>query len=198
MPEKAIAPTPPWVSGRVLQAAQTGDRRAIETLLDASHAHVRRFARTLCVTPEDAEEAAQEALIVLYRKVGTLRAAAALASWMFQIVRNECIRRSRVTFHRPPPSGSVEVSAEEAALVRLEFERIVAAVADLPAEQRSVLVLRDIQGLSGTATARALGLSKAAMKSRLHRGREALRAGLAARPQRAPAANGGDGAHRDA
>lgn len=198
MPEKAIAPTPPWVSGRVLQAAQTGDRRAIETLLDASHAHVRRFARTLCVTPEDAEEAAQEALIVLYRKVGTLRAAAALASWMFQIVRNECIRRSRVTFHRPPPSGSVEVSAEEAALARLEFERIVAAVADLPAEQRSVLVLRDIQGLSGTATARALGLSKAAMKSRLHRGREALRAGLAARPQRAPAANGGDGAHRDA
>ncbi len=86
---------------RVVSAAQQGDPRAIATLLSGSHAHVRRFARTLCSTPEDAEDAAQEALIVLYRKIGTLRATAALASWMFQIVRNECIRRSRLAFHKP-------------------------------------------------------------------------------------------------
>ena len=47
-------------------------------------------------------------------------------------------------------------------------------------EQRAVLVLRDIQGLSGAATARELGLSRAAMKSRLHRGREQVRLGLSA------------------
>jgi RNA polymerase sigma-70 factor (ECF subfamily) len=142
--------------------------------------HVRRFARTLCSTPEDAEDAAQEALIVLYRKIGTLRASAALASWVFQIVRNECIRRSRITLRRPTAAVTVEPSAEDAALARMEVERIVQCISALPPEQRAVLVLRDIQGLSGAATAQSLGLSKAAMKSRLHRGREALRERLTA------------------
>ena len=169
-----------WPSEQVVHAAQRGDPRAIAVLLEGSHAHVRRFARTLCATPEDAEEAAQEALIVLYRKIGTLRVAAALASWMFQIVRNECIRRTRLTFHRPVPSAEAETSAEDAALARMEVERIVDCIAGLPPEQRAVLVLRDIQGLSGGATAQALGLSRAAMKSRLHRGREALRLRLSA------------------
>ena len=170
-----------WPGEQVVHAAQQGDPRAIAVLLEGSHAHVRRFARTLCATPEDAEEAAQEALIVLYRKIGTLRVAAALASWMFQIVRNECIRRTRLTLHRPVPSAAVETSAEDAALARLEVERIVDCIAGLPPEQRAVLVLRDIQGLSGGATAEALGLSRAAMKSRLHRGREALRLRLSTR-----------------
>ncbi len=169
-----------WPSEQVVHAAQQGDSRAIAVLLEGSHAHVRRFARTLCATPEDAEEAAQEALIVLYRKIGTLRVAAALASWMFQIVRNECIRRTRLTLHRPVPSAEAETSAEDAALARMEVERIVNCIAALPPEQRAVLVLRDIQGLSGGATAQALGLSRAAMKSRLHRGREALRLRLSA------------------
>jgi RNA polymerase sigma factor (sigma-70 family) len=169
-----------WPTERVVNAAQQGDPRAIATLLDGSHAHVRRFARTLCSTPEDAEDAAQEALIVLYRKIGTLRTVAALGSWMFQIVRNECIRRSRLTFHRPISGAMVESSAEDAALARLEMERIVDSIAGLPSEQRAVLVLRDIQGQSGAATAQALGLSRAAMKSRLYRGRETLRSALRA------------------
>jgi RNA polymerase sigma factor (sigma-70 family) len=174
------AHTRSWPAERVVSAAQRGDARAIATLVSGSHAHVQRFARTLCSTPEDAEDAAQEALIVLYRKIGTLRATAALASWMFQIVRNECIRRSRVALHRPISAAAVEPSAEDVALARLEIERIVDSIAGLPAEQRAVLVLRDIQGLSGSATAHELGLSRAAMKSRLHRGRETLRARLTA------------------
>jgi RNA polymerase sigma factor (sigma-70 family) len=169
-----------WPTEQVISAAQDGDPRAIATLVSGSHAHVQRFARTLCSTPEDAEDAAQEALIVLYRKIGTLRATAALASWMFRIVRNECIRRTRLTLRRPPSAATVEPSAEDAALARLEIERVVDSIATLPAEQRAVIVLRDIQGLSGAATAQALGLSRAAMKSRLHRGREAVRSGLGA------------------
>jgi len=163
-----------------VHAAQQGDPRAIAILVSGSHEHVKRFARTLCATPEDAEDAAQEALIILYRKIGTLRAAAALASWMFQIVRNECIRRTRLTLHKPASTAMSEPSAEDAALARLEIERIVKAVASLPAEQRAVVVLRDIQGLSGAATADALGVSRAAMKSRLHRGRETLHSRLTA------------------
>jgi hypothetical protein len=109
-----------WPTDQVVSAAQDGDPRAIATLVSGSHEHVRRFAHTLCSTPEDAT---QEALIVLYRKIGTLRATAALASWMFQIVRNECIRRSRLALRRPAPAGSVGPSAEEEALARLEMER---------------------------------------------------------------------------
>jgi RNA polymerase sigma factor (sigma-70 family) len=170
----------PWPTEQVVSAAQQGDSVAIATLLSGSHTHVRRFAHTLCSTPEDAEDATQEALIVLYRKIGTLRATAALGSWMFQIVRNECIRRSRLALRRSSQSAMVEPSAEDAALARLEIERIVDSIAGLPPEQRAVLVLRDIQGLSGAATARELSLSRAAMKSRLHRGREAVRLRLAA------------------
>jgi RNA polymerase sigma factor (sigma-70 family) len=162
-----------------VDAARRGDPGAIAALLSGSHAHVRRIARALCSTPEDAEEAAQEALIVLYRKIGTLRASAALSAWVFSIVRNECIRRGRIALRKPlPASGHSEPSAEDATLARLEMQQVVAAVAALPEEQRSVLVLRDIHGLSGTATAHTLGLSRAAMKSRLHRGRQALRSEL--------------------
>lgn len=169
-----------WPTEQVVSAAQQGDTRAIAALLSGSHAHVRRFAHTLCATPEDAEDAAQEALIVMYRKIGTLRATAALASWMFQIVRNECIRRTRVTLNRLVPVATAEPSAEDAALAHLEIERIVDSISKLPPEQRSVLVLRDIHGLSGAATAQTLGLSRAAMKSRLHRGRAVLRSELRA------------------
>lgn len=90
------------------------------------------------------------------------------------------IRRSRITLRRPVSTALVEASAEDTALARLEIERIVDSISALPADQRAVVVLRDIQGLSGAATARALNLSRAAMKSRLHRGRHALRSQLTA------------------
>jgi RNA polymerase sigma factor (sigma-70 family) len=99
---------------------------------------------------------------------------------MFQIVRNECIRRTRLALRRPISAAMTEPSAEDAALARLEMERIVDSIAGLPPDQRAVLVLRDIQGQSGAATAQALGLSRAAMKSRLHRGRETLHSRLTA------------------
>jgi RNA polymerase sigma factor (sigma-70 family) len=167
--------TSAWPSEQVIRAAQQGDPHAIATLVDGSHAHVKRFAQTVCSTPEDAEDATQEALIVLYRKIGTLRATAALASWMFRIVLNECIRRAQLIVHKPVSTDMAEPSAEDAALARMEMQRIVDCIAGLPDDQRAVLVLRDIQGLSGGATAQALGLSRAAMKTRLHRGRETLR-----------------------
>jgi RNA polymerase sigma-70 factor (ECF subfamily) len=188
-----------WPSEQVIRSAQSGDPQALSLLVFGSHAHVRRLARTLCSTPEDAEDAAQEALIILYRKIGTLRCAAALASWVFNIVLHECLGRSRHALRGSAPALDAEPSAEDAALARMEMKRIVEAIAALPPDQRAVVVMRDVQGLSGGATANALGLSRAAMKSRLHRGREQLRAQLAetnAAPRAcAPAAGGSsDGA----
>ncbi|MGI5170834.1 RNA polymerase sigma factor [Spirillospora sp. CA-253888] len=167
-----------WPGERLIVAAQGGDVESIAALVSGSHPHVRRFARSLCATPEDAEDAAQEALIILYRKIGTLRASGALASWMFRIVRNECLRRARPGRHHEPLPETSAASAEEEALQRLEAGRVAAAIAALPADQRRVLIMRDVQGLSGRTVADALGLSLAAMKSRLHRARAAVHRSL--------------------
>ncbi|MGW2991470.1 RNA polymerase sigma factor [Streptomyces sp. NPDC001193] len=201
-----------WPGATLVAAAQGGDAQALSALVYGAHPHVHRFAHSLCATPQDAEDAAQEALIILYRKIGMLRASGALASWMFRIVRNECLRRTRALLPAGPASpshhgtgprrgpsghhgpgryewregyertGATARSAEEDVLLRMEAERVAAALAALPADQRQVLVMRDIQGLPGRTVADRLGLSTAAMKSRLHRARSALREALRQEP----------------
>ncbi|MFJ4779075.1 RNA polymerase sigma factor [Streptomyces sp. NPDC088762] len=180
-----------WPGETLIAAAQCGDVDSITALVSGSHPHVRRFAHTLCASPEDAEDAAQEALIILYRKIGMLRASGALASWMFRIVRNECLRRARSAIPRGSeqlPDGAV-MSAEDEVVLRLEAARVAKAVAALPADQRNVLIMRDIQGLSGRMTADALGIRTAAMKSRLHRARAAVQLALRNTPEPAPGGN---------
>ena len=189
-----------WPGEQLITAAQRGEVDAVAALVSGSHPGVRRFARSLCATPEDAEDAAQEALIILYRKIGMLRASGALASWMFRIVRNECLRRAKsMARHRPlaPDAAADRVadsgrhsrtdltvdSAEDEVLRRLDAGRVAAAVAALPPDQRRVLIMRDIQGHSGRTVADALGLSTAAMKSRLHRARAAVQHQLRATPE---------------
>src|SRR3954451_18901850 len=140
-------PRTSWPAEPVIKAAQEGDVASLAAVISGSHPHVQRFAHSLCASPQDAEDAAQEALIILYRKVGTLRATGALASWMFRIVRNECLRRSALALRAPRWSiddvdGVIE-SAEDDVLQRLEAERVAAAVAALPEEQRRVLIMRD-------------------------------------------------------
>lgn len=173
-----------WPVESLVQAAKNGDAASIATLVTTSHPHVQRVARTLCATPQDAEDAAQEALIVLYRRIGSLRATAAFSSWIVRIVRNECIRRSRLlllglrrahdTKDRADDLRAAD-DVESDVLCRLEAGRIAEAIARLPADQRAVLIMRDVQDLPGAVVAVTLGLSKPAMKSRLLRARQALR-----------------------
>ncbi|MEU9165721.1 sigma-70 family RNA polymerase sigma factor [Streptomyces sp. NPDC048424] len=168
-----------WPGEALIVAAQAGDLDSLTALVAGSHPNVRRFAHSLCASREDAEDAAQEALIILYRRIGMLRASGALASWMFRIVRNECLRRARLAPREraPLPETTVEdavMSAEDEVLRRLEAGRVAEAIAALPADQRRVLIMRDVQGHSGRTAAEALGLSTAAMKSRLHRARATL------------------------
>ncbi|MFK0220998.1 RNA polymerase sigma factor [Streptomyces vinaceus] len=187
-----------WPDERLIKAAQDGDVTSLTTVVVESQPHVRKFALSLCASPQDAEDAAQEALIILYRKIGTLRATGALASWMFRIVRNECLRQVGLLVSRSDGASapavreeSAEPSAEDAVLRRLEAERVAAAVSALPRDQRQVLIMRDLQGLPGRTVAQALGLSSAAMKSRLHRARAALRHALAATDRTAAPASDG-------
>src|SRR5690606_16488723 len=121
------------------------------------------------------------------RKIGTLREAGAIAAWMSRIVRHECLRRLRAARSRGGTPLEVEqgteaepqtATAEDVVLRHLEIEQVAAAISALPADQRVVLVMRDIQGLSGHEVARRLRISTAAMKSRLHRARAGVREAL--------------------
>jgi len=162
---------------RLIELAQAGDRQALERLLARHEPDVRRFAQRMCGTSDDAEEAAQEALVVAFRRIGAFRRAARFTTWLFTIVRRECARRwRRVSRHRPLPDALAAADADGSGADR---EQVVAAVADalaaLGPDDRALLVLRDIDGRSGDEVAACLGISLAAQKSRLHRARLAVR-----------------------
>ena len=70
------------VSDDLLLAAQSGDRHALTQLLVALQPDIRRYARRLCHRTSVIEDVVQEALIVVYRRVGTIRSPAALAGWL--------------------------------------------------------------------------------------------------------------------
>lgn len=167
-----------WASAQLVAAARDGHVESLTALVANTHPHVVRFAHSLCASPQDAEDAAQEAMLILFRKVGTLRSITALSSWMFRIVRNECLRRLRRPEWDDLPDTGATQSPEDEVIRHLEAERVARAIAALPDAQRRVLILRDVQGLPGRAVADSLGMSLAAMKSQLHRARANVKAML--------------------
>lgn len=160
----------------LIEAACSGNRCAVEQLLAVCQPDLKRFARQTCSTSEDAEDAVQVALWQLHRKIGALRMVEAFATWLFRIVERECYRLFR---RRAPDSAGIadsglpEVPAP-AIPVDLRID-LTAAIAALPAPYRTVLILRDIDELTAPETARQLGISTDAVKSRLHRARAMVR-----------------------
>jgi DNA-directed RNA polymerase specialized sigma24 family protein len=79
----------------LVEAARTGNTVAVERLLVVCQPDLRRFARRVCATGGDAEDAVQIALRQLYRKIGALRAVASLVAGLFKIIERECYRLLR-------------------------------------------------------------------------------------------------------
>jgi len=153
----------------------------------AYHDRVFRFGRRVCRDGIDAEDAVQEAFARLATRPEVTRDASAL-SWLMTVVRNACLRmlrpvaRQRRLGDRVDDVESVAGTQPDAheALERWELVRAVhAAIAQLEPPYREVLVLRDLEGLSGDETCAALDLPLATMKTRLHRARTQLRIALA-------------------
>src|SRR6185436_7110518 len=99
--------------------ASAGDSGAIEALLRLAQGDIRRYARRSCRTTSDAEEAAQEALIQLYRKIGALRQVGAISGWLFRIVNRYCLRLAMRLARIP--------SAVDAEAVERHFARVPTA-----------------------------------------------------------------------
>ncbi|MEJ7806821.1 MAG: RNA polymerase sigma factor [Telluria sp.] len=160
---------------QLLLAACDGDPAAVDALLANLQPDLKRFARRSCASSEDAEDAVQIALWKVQRKLGTLRALPAMATWLFRIVERECFRLLRAMRLTGPLSPSLEDKLYSAPVPLQLRHDLVNAIASLPPEYRSVLILRDIDELTAPETAQQLGLSVAAVKTRLHRARGFMR-----------------------
>lgn len=161
---------------RLIVAAQGGDATAIHTLITRYQPDAARFARTVCATPEDAEDAVQEALWIASQKIGTLRVASTFISWLFQIVKRECFRLLRSirqeTFFEQHTASTPHQDAPDHILLTHDLVR---SITNHPPLYRQVLILRDVQGMTAPEAAATLGLSVEAVKSRLHRARSMVR-----------------------
>lgn len=179
----------------VLAAAAAGDDAALSQLVHAYHDRVYRFGLRVCRDGFDADDAVQEAFLQLARRPDVAKDQGAL-SWLFTVVKNACLRMLRPFVRERRALGERLADVDEAsvidpaqldpqqALERWELVQSVhAAIASLDRPLREVLVLRDLEGLSGEETSTALGVELAAMKSRLHKARAQLREALQSAPR---------------
>jgi RNA polymerase sigma-70 factor, ECF subfamily len=147
---------------------------------------LRRFARTLVGNPHDADDLVQITIERALAKSAQLRADAPLSGWMFGILRNAWIDETRSRARRNrlfAPEELGEQIADPAGGQQAESLVVQEAVARLPAEQREVIGLVLIEGLSYREAADILDVPVGTVTSRLARAREALQTTLGNMPE---------------
>lgn len=158
----------------LIHAAQTGDPAAIAGLLAVCQADARRYAYRHCKA-SDVDDAVQESLLVIVRKVRGLKAAAAFSSWLFTVIRRECLRLQRAMFRHDPLDDDMaerQLASRTDDALRLDLTH---ALESLPAHYLEVVLLRDFEELTIAEIAERLGEPAGAIKSRLHRARSLVR-----------------------
>ena len=177
--------------------ARRGDGLAFELIMRRHNRRLFRLARSLVGRDHEAEDVLQEAYVRAYARLADLADGAALGAWLARIVANEALGRLRATtrvvsldaFRAKAESDGMEEPEHDQASDLPDPERLAAsgelrrlleaAVDALPAEFRTVFVLREVEGLSTAETAACLGLRPETVKTRLHRARRQLQERLA-------------------
>lgn len=176
----------------LVRALRRGDEVAFESLVRLYGGRMLAVARRMLRSEDDARDAVQEAFISASKAVADFQGDARLSTWLHRIVVNAGLMRLRR--QRRKPEESIDellphfdergnwADVDQPCLTPFELldqSETRAVVHDsidrLPDSYRSVLVLRDIEELDTDETAAALGTSVSAVKTRLHRGRQALR-----------------------
>lgn len=158
---------------QLVVAAQRGDVLAMSRLMDELAPWLARICGGIAL--EQADDAAQEALVQVFRDLRTLREPAALRGWARRIAVREAVRqaqRARVEGARASDLDARALSGD--AIDPVTTSDVRAVLAQLAPEQRAILVLRDLEGLSEEEAAAQLGVAKGTVKSRLFRAREAF------------------------
>jgi RNA polymerase sigma factor (sigma-70 family) len=165
-----------------LLSARSGDRQALEHVLKVSRQDLRRYAEYHCAI-NDVEDAVQESMLLVSRKIGDLRAIEAYASWLFRIVKRECNRMKRAArMLLMEPSDLEEIEAPHISSPNGLLRDVAAALAALPQHYREIILLRDLEGLTTAEIAQSLSLHPEAAKARLHRARSLARQFLSDEP----------------
>jgi RNA polymerase sigma-70 factor, ECF subfamily len=170
---------------------RAGDDGAYETLVRAYGGRLLQVARRY-VGDEEARDAVQEALLAAFKAIERFDGKSRISTWLHRIVVNTCLMRLRRQKSRPEQSiepllpsfledghradPGPDWESPETILRRTETRELVREAIDrLPKNYRTVLLLRDIEGLSGAEVGDRLGITTGAVKVRLHRARQALR-----------------------
>jgi RNA polymerase sigma-70 factor (ECF subfamily) len=170
----------------LIRRCQAGETAAFNELLGGYEGVVYNLARRYFADQAEAADAAQEAMIKIYRHIRDFAGRSSFKTWVYRLTANACLDALRKK--KPPvysldaPDGGKPVSlaasepgpegiAEQAELREI-LTRLLAA---LPEKKRTVIILRDIEGLSYEEIAWILGCATGTVKSRLARAREELR-----------------------
>ena len=177
----------------LLAGLRGGNSSSVEALFDRFHARIFNLAMSILKNESDAEEATQDVFMTVIRKVGTFQGNSAFYSWIYRICVNTCLMRLRgkrrsetVSIEEfmpvftdegmhasPMDDWSKEVERDA---LNEELGRMIRKFTEeLSEKYRVVFVLSDVEGLSNEETAKILGLTIPAIKSRLHRARLYLR-----------------------
>ena len=178
---------------KLLEALKRGEEAAFAELVRANGGRMLAVARRILKSDDEAHDATQEAFLQAFRAIDRFAGDALLSTWLHRITVNACLMRLRHRKRHPEaaiddllPSFDdtghrVDAGVEwtDDVLSRMESARLQKVVRDaidrLPENYRTVLLLRDIEGLSTEESAQALGIRPEAAKMRLHRARQALR-----------------------
>jgi RNA polymerase sigma-70 factor (ECF subfamily) len=163
-----------------------GKPEAFDRFVGRFRARIFQYSWLMCGDPEDAEEVAQETLLRVFESLDQLRDPERVRAWVFRIARNVCLMKRRKSIYAPAHELSLDdnlgsVQADRAPLpdrqlIQGELSAALhQAISELPEIYRAVVILRDIEELSTEETAQLLDVPTDVVKTRLHRGRMALR-----------------------
>lgn len=182
------------VVGRVL----AGETELFEILMRRYNQRLYRVARSILADDGEAEDVMQDAYVRAYSHLGQFAGRARFSTWLTRIAVYEAmarVRRGRRLVHiedlphREEGAMTLVSSSErdpEQQAIQRDLQAVLeAAVGNLPESFRTVLMLRDIEGLSTAETAECLGIGEPLVKTRLHRARAALRQELESRSRAA-------------
>ncbi|MBA3736223.1 MAG: sigma-70 family RNA polymerase sigma factor [Actinobacteria bacterium] len=160
----------------LLERAKDGDLEAFAEFVRTFERRIRTVLYRLLDDGRDVDEAVQDTFVQAWRNLERFRGDAAPYTWLYRIAVNEALMRRR---RKKLPTSELQetmVAGGEDAFAAADTRAfLIERLRQLPVEQRSAVVLRDVEGLSNEEVAQALEISLAAAKSRIHRGRTQLR-----------------------
>ena len=180
----ALALHEPLTDAEIVRRVVDGDTALFEILVRRYNQRVYRAVRAVLRGDEDVEDVMQQAYLSAFAHLGQFAERAQFSTWLIRIAVNEALarlrKRGRVEWEIPEMESSAPSPEQQAqtSQIRAIVEEELDA---LPATYRTVLVLRDVEGLSTAEAASALEVSEDVVKTRLHRARAMVRDGLARR-----------------